>query len=705
MANWSLRRKLLWIIAIILLLMQGLLSTLVGVSLSSTGQDSSESAADAFKSEVVSTMQFATQSAAEEVSGYLNRAFDLPKTMAAFLSNTSVHSGGQPFTRDEVKKMAQHALASHPDISSIYAQFEPNGYDGRDAQHKNNPQHSSNIGTLEVYWLRDGNKLVYEETGDPNDKYLSEKDENGIREAEWYLCSRDSLKPCTIEPYLYEIEEGVQELMTTLSWPVLGGGKFRGLVGIDINLPVVQKRILEVSNELFGGQGEMLLISEIGLLVASVRHPDSLGQSLKKVDPELAVQIAQLDKGQLETETDLIIARDIVVNASNTKWQLIFKLPKSVALKDSIAFQSELKSAFDSTLWQMVLFGIIGTVITVFIVSIIITGFIRPLAEMSRRFTYLAGAEGDLTIKLNRQKHKELNEMSDGFNLFTTKLRTMIATMKTQTSNLHQQSAELGEAARESSSAAQVQFTETESVATAVHEMSTTAQEVSALAQNTLDEAINADGVLKESSQTFSDTVSEVRAVAEDMDQASERIGQVAERSNEISGILDTIRAIAEQTNLLALNAAIEAARAGEQGRGFAVVADEVRNLAKRTQDSTEEIDTLIRGLQKEVDSTVEQIEQGKQRVENTVTETERSYQGMEQITGMIAGINDNAAQVATAAEEQSHVTEDINRNVTLIGDSSRSIADMAGKVEAIGQTVNDIVGELDQQLSQLKSD
>ncbi|GGA87399.1 methyl-accepting chemotaxis protein [Neiella marina] len=704
MAAWSLRRKLLLMISLILLVTQGILGLMVNQSLQATGEASSAAAAETMERQVVSTMRFATQGAAEEVAGYINRSFDIPKTVATVLSNTSSHAGGDPLARQQVKSLAEHVLSAHPEVSSIYAQFEPNGYDNRDFANVNQPSHSSRDGALEVYWYRDGTQLVYEAVDDPDEKYLSERDEFGIRESEWYLCSRDSLKPCLLEPYLYEISPGLEELMTSLSWPVNAGGSFRGLVGVDINLPVIQQQISQVASELMNGKGDMMLVSGLKLIAASSRYPEALGKPLAATDAGLAEALNSGGIGLIETDEFYITTAPIQVDSVNSQWLLVFRLAKDIALQESLVFQQDLTDAFNNTMWKMVIFTVISTVLAVALVAFIINSFIRPLSAMSRRFSYLSGAEGDLTLTLEIEQHKELIDMAAGFNAFTGKLRDMIVAMQSHAENLRQQSAELASSAKSSSTAAQQQFSDTETVAAAVHEMSTTAQEVSALAQSTSDESNSAGAVLEQTHSSFGQTVSEIKAVSDDMDEAGVRISQVAERSNEISGILDTIRGIAEQTNLLALNAAIEAARAGEQGRGFAVVADEVRNLAGRTQDSTEEINNLIQGLQQEVTKTVEQINRGKERVIVTVEETERSYQGMEQMTGMITGINDNAAQVATAAEQQSHVTEDINRNVSAIGDSGREIASMAGKVEDISHLMHDVVVELDAQLAKFKA-
>jgi len=230
-----------------------------------------------------------------------------------------------------------------------------------------------------------------------------------------------------------------------------------------------------------------------------------------------------------------------------------------------------------------------------------------------------------------------------------------------------------------------------------------TSNEVAKLASASADQSNEAHRFLQTTQAAFERNVQEVQSVADDMDHISVRIGKVSERSQNINSILETIRGIAEQTNLLALNAAIEAARAGEQGRGFAVVADEVRSLAARTQESTEEINTLIVGLHQDVQTTVEQIEVDRNRVNKAAEETTQSYQQMQQVSEQLLAITDNASMVATAAEEQSQVSEEINRNIAGIGDASNQLRDQAQAVTHVSSDLNQVAIIINGQLSKLK--
>jgi methyl-accepting chemotaxis protein len=211
-----------------------------------------------------------------------------------------------------------------------------------------------------------------------------------------------------------------------------------------------------------------------------------------------------------------------------------------------------------------------------------------------------------------------------------------------------------------------------------MNQMSTTVNEVSGLATNSADSAQQAFGAIKSVQDKLAEALTEVRELSQEITSASEAISKVAISSENINKIVDVINMIAEQTNLLALNAAIEAARAGEQGRGFAVVADEVRNLAAKTRDSTEEINDLITQLESNVGNSVEIVEKGLERTGRSVERTEEANTSLAEVSTMVDNISIHMTQVATAVEEQSFTCEEINKNITVIHDSAAHLRTFA---------------------------
>ncbi|MCP4991230.1 MAG: methyl-accepting chemotaxis protein, partial [Colwellia sp.] len=226
----------------------------------------------------------------------------------------------------------------------------------------------------------------------------------------------------------------------------------------------------------------------------------------------------------------------------------------------------------------------------------------------------------------------------------------------------------------------QMQRSEIENVATAMNTMSATIGEVANLSTKSADSATEAVSSAGETQKTLSVAVMEVKELSTEIAMACEAISEVSVSSENISSIVETINMIAEQTNLLALNAAIEAARAGEQGRGFAVVADEVRGLASKTRTSTEEISNLISRLQNEVSGAVSKVTEGVAKAKSTVSKSEKAYDSLTSITSEIDGISSHMTQVATTVEEQSINCEEINKNIIVIHDAVRELAELASE-------------------------
>jgi methyl-accepting chemotaxis protein len=326
-----------------------------------------------------------------------------------------------------------------------------------------------------------------------------------------------------------------------------------------------------------------------------------------------------------------------------------------------------------------------------------------PILQMSMLMKELAGSEGDLTRQLTQSQHQELNDMADGFNLFTAKLRSMINNLKESSKLMQYQSEQMVKTTDQTNSSVSIQASEIQNVASAMHEMSATAHEVANLAGSTAQGAQESLEALTSANQLFQNTVEAFKAVSVEFNHTSQGVNEVAQSSQKINGIIDVIQAIAEQTNLLALNAAIEAARAGEQGRGFAVVADEVRSLAARTHSSTDEIKNLIHALQQQVSAAVQQIHTNTAKVTSTLQEAESSYEKLSLATAGISTIADNAFQVASAAEEQNQVSEEINRNITAIDDATKALNQLAKQNLLISKEIDSITGAMDAQLAQLR--
>lgn len=340
--------------------------------------------------------------------------------------------------------------------------------------------------------------------------------------------------------------------------------------------------------------------------------------------------------------------------------------------------------------------ALVALLLIMLLALLVVRSIITPLKSAVSAMTDIAQGGGDLRHRLTVVGNDELSQLAQAFNRFASQVRDLVAQVAGSTSTLNLSANELNTIMRQAGQGVVRQQSESDQVATAMNEMAASAHEVADSAMRASGAAADAEDLVGNSKQTLLKTVRVIDGLAEQVTHGVAVIADLSKESDRIGGVLDVIRSIAEQTNLLALNAAIEAARAGEAGRGFAVVADEVRTLASRTQQSTQEIQQMILRLQSGIKGAIDLISELKQSSQSSVEEIRQVELALNQISSAVNTINNMNAQIATAAEEQTHVSGAINENVHQIVAITEETAAGTRSASTTSERLNVLAAELD---------
>jgi methyl-accepting chemotaxis protein len=349
----------------------------------------------------------------------------------------------------------------------------------------------------------------------------------------------------------------------------------------------------------------------------------------------------------------------------------------------------------------LIALGILGIGI---LLSLSITStIVKPIEGTAASLMEIAKGEGDLRVRLPAEGDNELARLSNAFNLFAAKIQHTVAQVQGSIVKLTKMAENLAESSADTRLAAENQSMETEQVATALNEMTASFQNVASNAANAATAAKEANLQAISGNLVVQQSIQAINRLADEVEQSAETIHGLESQSKLIGGILETIRNIAEQTNLLALNAAIEAARAGEQGRGFAVVADEVRTLASRTQQATQEIQAMIANLQTGAQTAVLSMQSNQNQMRISVEQTEQAGAAFNSIAQAIGAISKMNEQIASASEQQTSVAENINRNEVRISDAARQAVKAADNIAHSSETLAHLAENLETLLGKFK--
>ncbi|MBP4034154.1 methyl-accepting chemotaxis protein [Aeromonas caviae] len=504
----------------------------------------------------------------------------------------------------------------------------------------------------------------------------------------WYQNADKAGKLIVTPPY---VSVTMQQMVVTLAEPVSHQGRVIGVAGADLSLDALIDEVLAMKVQ---GEGYAMLLDRTGLIVG---HPNK----------ELALkQVAELDPGLTGAALDAW-SRDGELHGANLNGREVLLSVQGVPGTDwllaMVMYKEVLEAPLASLLWQLV--GLTLVLLLVFgaLLIAMFNYLFADLGRVSRALADIAHGEGDLTVQIATRSQDEVGQLAQNFNQFVARLHGIVSRLRDVTVDLAAQSRTQAAGAEARSQRVRQQQDEIVMVATAVTEMASATQEIAGNAEFAANTAGDAVRLAVAGQSQVGQSQRSITGLAGEVSDASQTIHELDGHAQQISGILATISGIAEQTNLLALNAAIEAARAGEQGRGFAVVADEVRVLSRRTHDSTAEIQQMIEALQQTTRKAVGGMETSRQLAGTSVEDAEAANLSLGRINEAIGAISDMATQIAAAAEEQTSVTGEISRNTENIRHVSQALAAQAGEEAAQAAQLKSLTERLEQEIGRFR--
>ncbi|WP_275547244.1 MULTISPECIES: methyl-accepting chemotaxis protein [unclassified Pseudomonas] len=506
-------------------------------------------------------------------------------------------------------------------------------------------------------------------------------------ENQWFYRLIDGERDRVLE---IDIDKTTRQPTLFINQRIKRGGKTLGVSGLGYSLADMSKMI---SDFRFGERGQVFLIDSQGNIKV---HPNSQlsgsGKLGELFGADASRQVLAGDSRALRFERNGETFLAVAQKFASIDWLLVSEVP-----------EAEVYAEARQALLMTSLIGVAVALLFLGLVVLLARGLVRPIRQVTQALVEIGGGGGDLTRRLDESRADELGDLARGFNRFLASQRDLIGDVLATSERLRTAVGQVARVVENTAGRAGQQQDMTDMVATAVNEMGLTVQEIARNASDAAQSSHSAREEAQSARQVVGQSIAHIERMSADIGSAADAVTELAEQVASIDQVLAVIRGISEQTNLLALNAAIEAARAGEMGRGFAVVADEVRTLASRTQASTDEIQQMIQRLKQGAETAVSSMHAGQSATSTGVESSQRTGQSLRAITEQVERISDMNTQVAAATEEQSSVTEEINRNVQGIADLAHATAGEVRACREDCQTLSRLADDLTGQMGKFR--
>ena len=641
---------------------------------------------------------------AQETQRYVDEAIYRAEMLAAsakFLkTNAEENFTPSEELRTALDEMIRRSVLDFDSILGAYLVFRPEMLDGEDGNYVDADYVGSNeVGRFAPYWkVADNGENVLSNV-------LSEQILNDNSNSERFYCPLSSGQTCISTPKV--VTSGGQSLLTSsISVPILVDDTPIGFLGIDLRLDGLTDIVAESDAELFNGNGAIYVVSLDGSVIAADDASVTTGSQFASRNTSSDQLTDFMFGGETMTqwsENGEWLLAFAPVMAANQTWGVLLEIPKQSVVADANLLDAIISEKLSESIKTELLAGGLFIVLGLAIIAFASLSIVKPIRQVVERLDDIASGEGDLTQRLEVKSQDEVGQLAQGFNRFLDKLQPTIKEVIATSEQVANTTSAAKASASSTRQSSESQFKEVDLVATAAEEMTQTASLVVQNAEIAVGAASEANSSAKQGQQVIELSAGEMRKLVERMSSAVPIVEELAKNNANITDILGVIEGISEQTNLLALNAAIEAARAGEQGRGFAVVADEVRNLASRTQASVGEIRQVIDKVQAGTQDVVEAIQEGNILANDTALHVQNAVEDLGSIFTSIEAISDMNNQIVRAAEEQQSVSGEVNQSVVNIRDLSAQILEQASKSEEQGNQIDTLSQQQQALVNQFK--
>lgn len=504
----------------------------------------------------------------------------------------------------------------------------------------------------------------------------------------WYLLAEKTPnKTVLTDAYYFEPDDAIY---ISAARAYQRGNKLGGVVAVDVSI----KTLTEMANKTkLGKSGSIMVIENTGNILVDALNAENNFNKIGDLKGKAYQKIANTSEGMIRFTLDGIDYYANIYFSANLKWKFIGLMPAS-----------EIYASTNKLIQTTIIVCIILLVVFGIVAFLMAKGLITPIQSVSNHLRTMAEGEGDLTSKIEIQTKDETGVLSNWFNQFIDSTRKLIAGIKDSGIQIDKISAETSAKASDVAQSAENQLKSIKLIAEAGQQMLIASNEAAESCSNSADFSEKGLETTIAGKKLIADSAEGVNNLGSRLKESNETIIELEKETVNINQILSTIQDIAEQTNLLALNAAIEAARAGEQGRGFAVVADEVRTLAGRTQESTKQIGSILGLLASKTKQASNSMETSLSESEKAINLSNLALQSFDQIEGVVKQMRDMTMQTAASAEEQRTVTEGINENINSISESANNVSDISGDVAVLCKKQDKLSKELHSMVVRFKT-